>query len=631
MKNNSSSFVRKALFDQRGQVLPWVAAGMVTLLGMAGLTADVGHGYVVFNQLQNAANATAIAAANSVNMTGESPSDEGNKYAANSGDQNANPYATGAPVITQVCLKMEMPANVTCEQGGNPLNAVKVTLTANVPTLFMNVLGITTMPITVNAFASMEGPANNWNIAIIQDATGSMATTDSNCPGGAVPEFQCALNSIQTILAKVPACPTGVTSCGPLTSNVANVRVALFTFPNMLTNSVANFRGAGCSSSLTGYASPKPYQVYTLPLSNATSYAPLTYTENGTPWTATYELTLGAGDADANGFVSDYSSPGNAATGNLNPTSSLVYLVGYGGDGGGTNTGSGAVAIGSSSSRAACMPISPAGIALNGATGASYTNAVVNTVNVGEGITYYAAVIYAAQAALTAEHVAFPHANNAIILLSDGQANMQWIYFPPGTVIPSGNPAQGKTNTVAASTISPTLGLQTLSTTFSTTAYVASQLPSPNSEVKNGSAISGVYPDFMDECQQAIAAAQYAADTNGNTNKAGVATRVYGISYGSEQTGCGSGSTDAHNDVTLVTTGMNVPFSSTSSLNPCITMENIASDLKYFYSDYLQSGGSVDTNCIGTVNNIANLNQIAFDVAASFKNAKLLPNNADKL
>jgi hypothetical protein len=39
----------------------------------------------------------------------------------------------------------------------------------------------------------------------------------------------------------------------------------------------------------------------------------------------------------------------------------------------------------------------------------------------------------------------------------------------------------------------------------------------------------------------------------------------------------------------------------------------------------------VDTNCIGTVNNIANLNQIAFDVAASFKNAKLLPNNADKL
>jgi hypothetical protein len=638
MSKNSWSFVRRVLFDQRGQALPWVVAGTLTLLGMAGLTADVGHGYVVHDQLQNAANAAALAAANSVNISGTTVTNEGCLYSAGSGDQNAIPYATGncTSSVTQVCLNMLMPVTTpatTCANGGDPMNAVKVTLTASVPTYFMNVFGISHMPMSATAFAAMSGSTNNWNIALIMDATGSMATGDTGCPGGTVSEFQCALNSIQLILADTPACPSGVTSCGPGTSTTANVRVALFTFPNMVTSAVSSFNSAGCSNSLSGYTEPAPYQVYTLPIKTASSYSPLTYTENGKTWTATYELTYGASDADANGFVSDYYSPNNAATGNLNPSSSLVELVGYGGDGGGTNTGSGAVQIGATSSRTPCMPIAPGGIALNGATGASYTNAIVNTVNVGEGITYYASVIYAAQAALTAEHAAFPQANNAIILLSDGQANTQWIYFPQGTVISSGETGQGQTNTSAPSTISSTLGLETLNTTFSTTAYVAGQLSTPNQEVASGKSISGLYPDFLDECQQAIAAAQYAAETNNNTNQTtnpNVATRVYGISYGSEQSGCGTGShADDYTDVTLVTTGMNVPFSSTADLTPCITMENIASDLKYFYSDYLQSGSSVDTHCVGTVNNIANLNQIAFDVSASFKNAKLLPPDAD--
>jgi len=646
MITNCLAFVRRALNDQRGQVLPWVTAGMFAFMGMAGLTVDIGHAYVVRAQLQNATNAAALAAANSTNIVGATPLSEATLFSAQSGAANASPYYTsGSLSVSQKCLNMLLPAGVTCSSSPQN-NAVKVSQSATVPTYFLGVVGIHTIPITTTALASMVGASNSWNIAIIEDATGSMATADTNCPGGSVAEFQCALNSIQTILADVNPCPTGMSTCTPAQ---ASVRVALFTFPNMLTSYLPNFYKSGCSSDLSSITPPAPFQVMTLPKTNATSYAPMTYTQATTPtattWTASYELTYGAntgtyGDStgvDAQGFVSDYYSPNNAVTGNLNPNSPLVRLVGYGGNGGGTNTGSGALPIGASSSAAPCMPISESGIDLNGASNPGSTrmsitdgtgspqqsgSTIVNTLGVGEGITYYASAIYAAQAALTQEASLYPGSQNAIILLSDGQANTQWIYFPAGSQKP------GAVNTSLASTLGTgQAGYATTTSTPLKTAIVAKSLSSPNGEVSG--TISGVYPDFMDECQQAIVAGQYASS---GTNAASMATRVIAIAYGSEQTGCGSGSTDAHNDVTTVTlpATANVPFTA-SSLTPCMTMENIASSLNYFYSDYLQSGSSVDTNCKGTVagqTDISNLTQIAFSVATTFKSGKLLPPTA---
>lgn len=612
MNTNCLSFFRKLLGDQRGQVLVlWAVPGMLALLGMSGLTIDVGHAYVVHAQLQNATDAAALAAAGSVNISGATVNSEANLYSANSGSQNANTYESTGVVATQVCLNMLLPSGETCAGDNNPLNAVKVVQTASVPTFFLRVLGVNSIAMQTKSFASMGGPSNLWNIAIIEDTTGSMATTDTNCPGGAVSEYQCALNSIQTILAQVQPCPGAMTSCTP---SQANVRIALFTFPNIITSDlpVAN----ACSG--TTYVSPLPYQVYTLPKENATSYVPLTYTKGAGTWSASYEVTYGAADADVNGFVSDYYTSGNTSTGNLNPASSLVMAVGYGGDGGGTGTGSGTTKT-SSSSKTGCMPISPGGIDLNSATGTPGPTVLVNHANVGEGITYYASVIYAAQAALTAEHTLYPHANNAIIMLSDGQANTQWFYFPQGTITSTPSP-----DTLQSSTISSTLGYSTLKTSPNLGAYGAAYLSSPNLEASG--TISGVYPDFMDECQQAIVAAQYAA--NASLNQAGIATRVYAISYGSEQTGCGSGSTDSHNDVTLVATGKNVAFSTVGALTPCMTMENIASDLMYFYSDFNQSGSNVDTNCKSTMNPLSKLSDIGIEVGDSFTNVRLLPNNA---
>jgi hypothetical protein len=164
--------------------------------------------------------------------------------------------------------------------------------------------------------------------------------------------------------------------------------------------------------------------------------------------------------------------------------------------------------------------------------------------------TYYAGVLYAAQSALTAELAAFPGSQNVIILLSDGDANS------PQTLVSNGV------------TVHP--------------------MPSP-------ATAGGNYPSWVSECNQAVTAAQYAANQG---------TKVYSIAYGAEATGCTS-------DLATIT--------------PCQTMQNIASSPGYFFSDYAQSG-TLNTNCVGTGATTTNLQQIFSDIYTSFTAARLVPN-----
>jgi hypothetical protein len=332
----------------------------------------------------------------------------------------------------------------------------------------------------------------------------------------------------------------------------------------------------------------------------------MTYTQGASTWTATYEITYGASDTDANGYVSDYYDPASTTTGGLNPNSSIVKAVGYGG----------------SSGKAGCMAITQGGINLNGAQtppvgGGSPPsptgNTIVNTTDVGEGITYYASVIYAAQSSLIAEAKLYPNSSNAIIFLSDGASNTQWIYFPQGTLTQTGG-----TNKAQQSTIASTLGISTLNTTAATGAKAAYLLTTPNQEASG--TISGLYPDFLDECQQAIAASQWAQ------NSSNAHAIVYAIAYGAGGTGkgCGSGGhPDDYTDVTTVTTGTNVSFTA-STLTPCIEMENIASTLSDFYG--VDQSGSGDT-CTSTLNPLTTMASAWQNLVGQFVSVKLLPIN----
>jgi Flp pilus assembly protein TadG len=525
------------IHDQDGQVLPWVVLGMTGLLGMGGLTIDAGRAYVAHSQLQNYANAAALAAAGVVYNTSSTANATtyANNYSASSGNKNANSnLGTVTTTVTTVCLNLLQPSGTKCGSG-SPANAVKVKESASVSTTFMRMFGVSNLTVSAVATASMQGVAQPWNVAIILDATGSMATTDSNCSN--VTEFQCALNGIQALLAATDPCPAGSSSCS---GSTANFHVSLFSFPNVSTSNVSN--DISCSSGRYGSSQPT-FDIYTLPVAGASSYSPITYTTSGKnpqTWAATYEITLGASDADANGFVSDYFLP--SASNGLNSSSSIVSAI----------TG--------------CM--SPITSTTNG-TGAlqgAYSG----------GITYYASAIYAAQAALVAEQKLYPKSKNAMIFLSDGQANL----------------VSSTGDFPTSFTASPsTSGLSTLTST-------------------------GVYPSALDECQQAIVAAQAANDAG---------TTVYGVAYGSEQTGCTSGS--GATDTTLIASGRNAAFS-LSQLTPCVTIENIASSLNTFYSDYNQSGSGIDLSCVDNAHTVSSLQNIFLSIASNFTTPRLLPNNA---
>jgi hypothetical protein len=361
--------------------------------------------------------------------------------------------------------------------------------------------------------------------------------------GSSVTEFNCALNGIQAMLGSTNPCKGGATSC---TNSTANFHVALFAFPGVSTTSVTDENA--CSS----YTTPT-FQIYTLPSATNTSYTPIEYQEPNTGYhqsgyvnfTETYEVTpIGTGDGDANGFVSDYYDA--TQTNGLSTTSSIVKAI------------------------TKCMkPISAPGSGTGGLNGAQ-----------SGGITYYASIIYAAQSALVAEQKLNTGTNNAIIFLSDGQANLVAATgdFPisPFTAVPS------------------TAGLNTLTGT-------------------------GAYPDTKDECQQAIVAAQNAA-------KAG--TNVFSVAYGSESSGCYSTGNDGNTDTTLFSPfprTLNATFT-ISQLTPCITMENIASTLSNFYSDYNQSGSG--STCQDSSHTVTSLADIFLAIASSFTQPRLVPNSA---
>ena len=163
----------------------------------------------------------------------------------------------------------------------------------------------------------------------------------------------------------------------------------------------------------------------------------------------------------------------------------------------------------------------------------------------GEG-TYYAGVIYAAESLLVTQQAAYPGTSNALILISDGEAQA--------------TTSEGLSNSGVSKT-------------------------------------SGVYPSSVQQCHQAVTAAQWAAQQ-------GVGgTRVYAVAYGAESSGC---TTDT-----------------TPTITPCQTMQQIASSPAYFYTDY----SSTSNGCVSASQPTTTLNQIFTEIGGDFTVARLIPDN----
>jgi hypothetical protein len=288
--------------------------------------------------------------------------------------------------------------------------------------------------------------------------------------------------------------------------------VSLFTFPNIDTTMVS--QDSNCSGTQPT-AGP-----YTFPATTGSGLTNMSYKSGSTTVYETYQITS---------FLSDYRTDNQASS----LSSSSLLTKASGGKSGcpGMHTG--------------------------------YEN------------TYYAAAIYAAQAALVAEQAAKPGTQNVIIFLSDGNATAKE-QNPGGAFSPGSND----------------MVTGTQSTRIATS--------------------SGTYPSWTAQCSQGVDAAHYAKTYPGDSSNP---TKFYSIAYGSPATSssgnCGSDRTSA---------------ASHRNITPCQAMQQMATSAATFYSDYYLPGSDTGCQASGPNNTITSLSNIFKTIAYDLTAVRLIPN-----
>jgi Flp pilus assembly protein TadG len=403
--------------DDGAQVLPVVAIFLLVLLGMAGLVIDVGHVYYSFRELQASSDAAALAGAQSLPST--SATTMATSYSSLSGKLNAY---DNLPNVTMVSGYPLLKCLTTLTKQGIACvapanaNAIMVKQQFAVPMYFASLFGTKTVTITASATASMRGS----NPSPYNVAIVIDATPSMNSIDGDSncnsSRITCALSGVQTLLNSLSPCGASVSSCGTVDST-GNVTNSVDRV------SVFSFPNVTTSTVGNDYdcksGSPTSSK-YTYPSTTASSYDPSSYNN------LTYQVL---------DFQSDYRTSDTSAS--LNSGSNLTISVG---------------------GKSGCTGIQTPG----------------------SQDTYYAGVIYAAQAALLAEKAANPGSQNVLIFLSDGDSNAPSKYMSA-----------------------------------------------------SGLTANGVYPSLKNQCHQAITAAQ-AATAAGTT--------VYSVAYGSAAGGCSTDS-----------------------------------------------------------------------------------------
>lgn len=470
--------------EQRGQVLPWAAFMLISMLGMGALSIDFGRAYLAYSQLKASASAAALAGAQE--LPNSTASTMASQYSSGSSDLNDYAWMSAVSVtVTPKCFSALTSQGMSCVAPANA-NAIQVVESYNVPTYFARLFGITQIPVAAEATAAERGAASiPYNVAIIVDTTYSMNSTDSDSQCSS-PRITCALAGVQTLLQNMAPCASSLTSCGSVTTsssdgsgNVPNPVdvVALFAFPNITQATVAD--DYGCSGTNPAHGGD-----YQFPTTSDTSYntgsAPpgtLINPSTDPAYSTTYEIV---------GFSSDYKTQDNTST--LSSSSNLVKAVG---------------------GKSGCTAMAAPG---------------------GLG-TYYAGVIYAAQAALDAEKTARSDTSqNVIVLISDGDATSSQSQM--------GNTASGASS-------------------------------------------GGSYPSWNDECAQAVTAAQYAASKG---------TRVYAVAYGAEASGCGNDSPSITPCQTMQGIASSSQYfysdyTSTGSDSSCVSASQPTTNLNQIFTD----------------------------------------------
>ena len=208
------AFVR----DDGGISAVMTALLIPVLVGFLGFTIDFGRVYQVQLELQNAADAAALAGG--YNIPNSTAVTTATTYSALTGGNNAFPTAAGVTVTTVSGFpKLECLSDMVSTIGpcvGTELsggaNAIQVKMNAVVPTYFTRIAGISS--VTVQGFATASakgGPSQALDIMVIVDTTASMSNTQDTSCGltGTSYKINCALAGAHESPKEKPPSPFG--------------------------------------------------------------------------------------------------------------------------------------------------------------------------------------------------------------------------------------------------------------------------------------------------------------------------------------------------------------------------------------------------------------------------------------
>ena len=540
--------IRRLIKSEQGQSIVMVVISASAILTMAVSSAEVGHVYYAYRQLVTSTDEATLAGAQAMSDALLNTSSSG-AYTAevtaavkqfssvSPGGLNASSMLSSDQISSQTLFcsstMSKAPFYVECQTppgSSTGYNAITVKQTAVVNLWFGKFIGIPLMNLSATASAAMKGGSD-----IPYNLAVIMDTTASmktTIPG----DKDCTTSQIVCAVQGLEVMLQNMDPCAQNTTCSSSTPyvddVAVFVFPPVPYSSTGNYKPQYCG---TGVSSVPYNFVNVTPGSSQNLAIETTGTHAGT-----YEIIP---------FNDVYKT--NDTSG-LAVASALAEAVGF--------TGSG------------CTGLSAPG---------------------GQG-TYYAQVIYAAQAALVTQQTANSSSKNVMIILSDGDA----------TACASGaNTTAGGCNT--ASNI------------------VADNNPSCGSS--GGSCLNGTgtattnstgyqsptYPSALGECGQAVQAAQLATAAG---------TVVYTIGFGSETSGC---TTDKTYTTTAGSTdGAEAWPSGPYSKTPCNAIAAMASNVNTFYSD--NSGGCPALSPANA--NFTSLAQIFQAIVNGLSTPRMIPN-----
>jgi Flp pilus assembly protein TadG len=172
-----------------GQVVVFLALALVVLLGVSALVLDVGYAYYVQRSLQASADAAALAGA------AELPDPAAAEAVAREYGGTGKNQRSNVPGVTTTVRAKCVPL-APCQ----PVNALVVTETAQVPTKFARLLGIDHFDVTVRATACSPCGSRPLDVMLVLDRTGSMCQTSSGASDPACTDLNNARDGMLTFL-----------------------------------------------------------------------------------------------------------------------------------------------------------------------------------------------------------------------------------------------------------------------------------------------------------------------------------------------------------------------------------------------------------------------------------------------